>query len=146
MTYTDQDILDLYTDLLSIGAAVTPAEEAEALYKAFKVYADEHLSPSKLIWTTQVSEELIKFLQAKSIPVTYLIKWRSYHSPDPIPGKSQVQGIYPIYKGLVIYPKVLPLGEFILDKGWAMAMVEIFDTAEELDAAVAAAELEWKKG
>ena len=143
--YTDEDILDLYEDLQGVGLAVTPAEEAEALYKSFKVYADENIPPSRLLWSTQVSEELIKFLQAKSISITYLIKWRSYHDPDPIPGKSTVEGIYPMHKGLVIYPKVLPPGEFILDKGWAKAMVETFDTSEELDAAVAVAELEWKK-
>lgn len=119
MTYSDEDILDLYDDLQGVGLAVTPAEEAEALYKSFKVYADEHLSPSRLLWPHQVSEELIKFLQAESIPISYLIKWRSYHDPVPIPGKFTVQGIYPIYKGLVIYPKVIPPGEFILVKGWS---------------------------
>jgi hypothetical protein len=144
MAYSDEDILDLYDDLCTIGAAVTPAEEAEALYKTFNVYSEEHIPPSRILWSNQVCEELIRFLQAKSIPITYLLKWRSYHSPNPILRQSLVQCVYPMHKGIVIH-KGLSLNDFILAKGWSKAEVEVFDTPEELDAAVAAAELERQK-
>ena len=132
MSYTDKDILDLYEDLCTVGAALSPQEEAEAIYKSFKVYAAEHLPPSRLIWAYQVKKELILFLQAKALPIAYMLKYES----APIRGHSPIQGVYPVYKGLVIYPKVLPLDAFIEDKGWSKSEVEVFDTVKELNAAI----------
>jgi hypothetical protein len=66
MTYTDEDILSLYEDLSTIGAAETPEEE---VYRLVKAWSNDSLKDPSLIQSVSI----IHFLLAKSVPHTYLV-------------------------------------------------------------------------
>jgi hypothetical protein len=68
MSYTDEDIQDLYEDLSTIGLAETPAEEAHRHFVAF------HISIKDKLITTKKAHffHLREFLIQNQIPHTYV--------------------------------------------------------------------------
>jgi hypothetical protein len=130
MSYTDEDILDLYEDLQTIGAAETPQEKAEALFKGFVTYADEHIDPSTMKWIPEVNQALIRWLLKGEVPISFVLVL--------LPGSDSTRMIFPLYKGLTIYPRVLPLADYIQEKAWTEAKVSTFDTIDQLQKGVRA--------
>jgi hypothetical protein len=128
MSYSDEDILELYEDLQGIGAALTPREEAEELFKSFRDYADEHIDPSKMKWMPELNVYLTRWLQEKKVPITFAVILTS--------GSDPTIRIFPLYKGLTVYPKILPLADFVQEKGWSDCRVSTFDTMDQLQAGI----------
>ena len=64
MTYTDEDILDLYTDLQGVGLAETPYEEAERLRTEARADYKRSLDPQL---------DMTKWILAKGYSHTYAL-------------------------------------------------------------------------
>jgi hypothetical protein len=98
--YTDEDIQDLYTDLCTVGAAETPAEEAE------RHRLEAQMSMSYPIMSP--SMKILEYFVNSSIPHTYLLIVR-----DPIVSR-QTTTIYPVVRGQVVtFSHCLPLEEYL---------------------------------
>jgi len=68
MSYTDEDIQDLYEDLSTIGAAETPAEEAHRHFVAFHISMSDKVILNKKHHFFRLREYLIQ----NDIPHTYV--------------------------------------------------------------------------
>ena len=90
MSYSDEDILDLYEDLQGIGLAETPAEEAER----HRLEANKSIANSPT--TKAPSLTHLEYFVNSSIPHTYLLLVR-----DPIASR-QTTTIYPVVRGQVV--------------------------------------------
>jgi hypothetical protein len=88
MTHTDKDLLDLYKDLLDVGLAETPKEEAERLRTEARADYKQSLSP-------QI--DITKWLLAKSYPHTYALVVRQNSIT-----KLTVTTLFPVVRGYVI--------------------------------------------
>jgi hypothetical protein len=103
MSYTEEDILDLFADLHSVGLAETPEEEADRHRKESKkglVYSPAMKSPSLIS---------LEYFVNSSIPHTYLLLVRV----NPIASR-QTTTIYPVVRGQVVtLSHCLPVEEYL---------------------------------
>jgi hypothetical protein len=92
MTYTDEDILDLYEDLKSVGMAETDGEAAVRHLKDF--LAQDYLKDLALYMTPdhdQAFRMMADFLEGKGIPHSYC----SVTLIDHAPGGVDVYYVFP---------------------------------------------------
>jgi hypothetical protein len=102
MSYSDEDILELYEDLQGIGLAETPAEEAER----HRLESKKGLDYSSAMKAPSLT--LLEYFIDNSIPHTYLLMVR-----DPI-ARRQTTTLYPVVRGQVVtLSYCLPVEEYI---------------------------------
>ena len=100
MSYTDEDILDLYNHLHEVGLAETPYEEVERIRQEIRPIYSRSLTPTR---------DVISLLQDRNIHHTYILILRV----NPVT-KSVTTTAFPLIRGHVLcLSEVLPLDSFI---------------------------------
>lgn len=88
MTYTDEDILDLYNHLQDVGLAETPKEEAERL-------RTEARKDSRQRIASQI--DMVKWILDRNIPHTYAL-----HVCETPYSNGMITTLFPVVRGYVL--------------------------------------------
>ena len=104
MTYTDQDILDLYNHLQTVGLAETPKEEAERL----RTEAREEYRQSRTPNRRAPQIDMVKWILDRNIPHTYALIVRETPYAN-----GMITTLFPVVRGYVLYTNdTLTLAQF----------------------------------